>query len=209
MTPVTFTIGAPVVPVKHSSGSVTTIHTEEASVVITAANMMMQRERAQRALTQERMKADAKASEALKSALDEIKQLTGIVTNLTAEVALLKEQLTQKNLVQTATIEEFQKQVTELAADVQTFKKNMPFIKQAVRHYYATVEKRRDAAGNLLDPLKQMIKPAVIIPPHAGYKKQQEEQRKLSELEQFIDWNNRESWQVGWKKPSFYDAFGQ
>ena len=202
---VTFTTTAPVAPARPSRGSVTTIHTEGDSAVITAANMMMQTERAQRALTTARMNADAKNSEALKSALGEIRKLTDLVTNLTAEVAALKAERTKKNLVQTAMITEVRQQVAAIAADVQNLKKGMEFMKLPLRHYYITVGRLPiDSMGNVLDQHLQMLKPAVVRPPR-GIRPSKPEP---TELEEFMDYNKPELWRFGYKKKAYDDKLG-
>ena len=139
---VTFTTLA---PVRHSGSAMTTIP-EESSALIAAAQRIMQSERAQCALSKARMNADAKTSEALHTVVGNIGRLIGLVANLAEEVAALKAERTKKNLVQTATLEGFRRQVAELATRVQTLENRIEFMKLSLRDYYIRIAKRHDAA---------------------------------------------------------------
>src|SRR5579863_7721754 len=87
--------------------------------LVRTANMMMQTEKAQRAATTARMEAAAKTQEAVTSALEEVKKLTVIVTQLGVQVAEFTEKRKAQTKVQDAINAGVQQKMAEMAADIE------------------------------------------------------------------------------------------
>jgi len=175
----------------------------ENEALVSAANMMMQTERAQRATTRARMDADTKTQEALASATKNIEQLTRLVTRLSAQVAKLTEERRQQTLVQDAIIADLQRRYTETAAKVEDLIKLGEFLKIPARHYYALSPKHWDNNGNRLDEISQMVDPK---PPPSNFKSTnwRHRRRPPSDFERAIDYDKPELWQVGYVKPTTF-----